>query len=110
MKISVVISTYNRAESLSRCLATLFEQDFSCDRFEVIVVVDGSSDETIGMLSSLRPRNELVVVALEETEAHRQLKMLVHAVRAVKSSCFWMMICPAIADFYRHTLRHTQMG
>ena len=66
MKISVVISTYNRAESLSRCLATLFEQDFSCDRFEVIVVVDGSSDETIGMLSSLRPRNELVVVALEE--------------------------------------------
>ena len=53
MKVSVVITTYNRRESLQRCLSSLAAQKFPADEFEVIVVVDGSTDDSAEMLSSL---------------------------------------------------------
>jgi glycosyltransferase involved in cell wall biosynthesis len=43
---SVVIPTYNRRESLLETLATLAQQSYPFDRFEVIVVDDGSTDGT----------------------------------------------------------------
>jgi glycosyltransferase involved in cell wall biosynthesis len=39
---SVVIPTFNRPAALARCLASLTRQDYSKDRFEVIVIDDGS--------------------------------------------------------------------
>lgn len=44
--ISVVIPVYNGASTLGDCLAALSAQSFTRDRFEVIVVDDGSTDET----------------------------------------------------------------
>ncbi|MFA5029526.1 MAG: glycosyltransferase family A protein [Patescibacteria group bacterium] len=44
--LSVVIPTYNRANYLSKALASLVEQDFAKEKFEVIVVDDGSIDDT----------------------------------------------------------------
>jgi glycosyltransferase involved in cell wall biosynthesis len=46
--ISVIIPTYNRAALLRRALASVFGQKFT--RCEVIVVNDGSSDETAASL------------------------------------------------------------
>jgi len=40
---SVIIPTHNRPSQLSDCLASLAELDYSHDRFEVIVVDDGST-------------------------------------------------------------------
>jgi glycosyltransferase involved in cell wall biosynthesis len=47
---SVVIATYNRAGLLAEALQSLWEQQF--DDFEVIVVDDGSSDDTATILRS----------------------------------------------------------
>lgn len=44
--ISVIIPTYNRKSTLMKCLSLFGRQKFPMDRFEVIVVDDGSSDET----------------------------------------------------------------
>ncbi|MEA2447852.1 MAG: hypothetical protein QOK47_1489, partial [Actinomycetota bacterium] len=44
--VSVVIPTWDRAEFVSTCLGSLVEQDYPADRFEVIVVADGSTDGT----------------------------------------------------------------
>ena len=41
--VSVVVPTYNRAETLSRCLEGLGEQIYPPDRFEIIVVDDGGT-------------------------------------------------------------------
>ncbi len=46
VRLSVVIPTYNRAEVIRVCLASLAAQTFPQDRFEVLVVDDGSTDET----------------------------------------------------------------
>jgi GT2 family glycosyltransferase len=39
---SIVIPTYNRPDRLAKCLSAIAQLDYSCDRFEVIVVDDGS--------------------------------------------------------------------
>jgi peptidoglycan/xylan/chitin deacetylase (PgdA/CDA1 family)/GT2 family glycosyltransferase len=52
-EISVVIPTRGRPEHLRRCLDALRAQTESLDNFEVIVVVDGSDEETEEMLAAL---------------------------------------------------------
>ena len=45
-KVSVIIPTYNRSETLGRCLDGLVDQQMYAEEFEVIVVDDGSTDDT----------------------------------------------------------------
>lgn len=52
MIFSVLIPTFNRAAILKRTLHALNEQTFPKNRFEVIVVDDGSTDETKGVLDT----------------------------------------------------------
>ena len=55
MKVSVVVTTYNRRQSLERCLASLATQAFPREEFEVAVVVDGCTDDTEEFLRSYVP-------------------------------------------------------
>src|SRR5258708_7250786 len=51
--VSVVTPTYNRRASLDRLLSGLRVQTFPADRFELVVVDDGSTDGTVPYLRSL---------------------------------------------------------
>ena len=53
---SVIVPVYNGAETLEACLAALVGQDYPQDRFEVIVVDDGSTDETAAIASGFPVR------------------------------------------------------
>jgi len=44
--ISVIIPTRNRADRLILALDSLYSQNFEPDKFEIIVVDNGSSDNT----------------------------------------------------------------
>lgn len=46
MQLSIIIPTYNRADILEECLQRLENQEFMKNEFEVIVVDDGSTDDT----------------------------------------------------------------
>lgn len=48
-RISTIIPAYNAAETLPHCLAALAAQRWQRDDFEVIVVDDGSQDETAAL-------------------------------------------------------------
>jgi glycosyltransferase involved in cell wall biosynthesis/peptidoglycan/xylan/chitin deacetylase (PgdA/CDA1 family) len=52
-RLSVIIPTYNRIDRLRNCLEALCRQTQSGKDFEVIVVVDGSTDGTLAMLKGL---------------------------------------------------------
>jgi GT2 family glycosyltransferase len=52
-EISVVIPTHNNRAVLERSLRALAMQDFSSDRFEIVVLDDGSTDGTEAMVRSL---------------------------------------------------------
>lgn len=45
-ELSVIIPTFNRVQTLSLCLDALAKQTFATEKFEAIVVDDGSHDET----------------------------------------------------------------
>jgi len=52
--VSVVVPTYNRRDSLCRLLTALADQTHPAGRFEVLVIDDGSSDGTRGLLQTMR--------------------------------------------------------
>ena len=54
MRLSVVVPTYNRREVLRVCLASLARQTLSSDQFEVLVVDDGSTDDTESVVRSFQ--------------------------------------------------------
>lgn len=62
MKLTVVIPTYQRCASVERALCALDKQTLSPAEYEVIVVVDGSTDGTQETLASYQPRYPLYVV------------------------------------------------
>ncbi len=50
---SVVIPTFNRSQTLKKCLEALAIQNFPSDKFEVIVCDDGSTDNTANIVKSM---------------------------------------------------------
>jgi glycosyltransferase involved in cell wall biosynthesis len=60
MKVSVIIPTYNRSNILRYTLSSLIDQDFPSREYEVIVIDDGSSDDTRAVVESYK--NKLNVI------------------------------------------------
>lgn len=52
MRLSVVVPTYNRSQVLRVCLRALAAQTLPPERFEVLVVDDGSTDDTEAVVRS----------------------------------------------------------
>ena len=61
--MSMVVPTYNRRRILSRTLPSLLGQEGPGGEYEVIVVVDGSTDGTLSLLSGMGSESRLRVVA-----------------------------------------------
>lgn len=47
MLISIIIPAYNSEKYLDECLSSCFRQDINTDHYEVIVINDGSTDNTL---------------------------------------------------------------
>lgn len=54
--LSVVVCTLNRSALLGKCLESLMKQETSTDKIEVIVVDNGSTDDTATVTKSFGPR------------------------------------------------------
>jgi glycosyltransferase involved in cell wall biosynthesis len=64
MQVSVVVPTYRRAANLPRLVAALEAQTLARDRFEVVLVDNGSDDETPAVLAELVASSPLHLVPL----------------------------------------------
>ncbi|HHY32336.1 MAG TPA: glycosyltransferase [Firmicutes bacterium] len=51
--VSVIVPTYNRKAILEKCLRALLDQTFPADRYEIVVIDDGSTDGTRDMVDYL---------------------------------------------------------
>src|SRR5690606_6471551 len=66
VRFSVIIPTRNRAKQLMLTLASFERQTCPPDQFEVVVVNDGSTDDTMAHLQQYRPPYRLTVVSLNQ--------------------------------------------
>lgn len=64
--ISVVVPTYNRCHLLSNCLRSLNEQTIGISSYEVIVVDDGSTDDTPEVIEEFRRSSKLKLINLRQ--------------------------------------------
>jgi glycosyltransferase involved in cell wall biosynthesis len=67
--LSVVVPTYNRCDSLRLTLDGLARQSYPADRFEVVVVSDGSTDGTEAMLADYARRTSYTLRPLTQQNA-----------------------------------------
>jgi peptidoglycan/xylan/chitin deacetylase (PgdA/CDA1 family)/glycosyltransferase involved in cell wall biosynthesis len=107
-RLSVVIATYNRAKQLKTCLDALARQTQAVGEFEVVVVVDGSTDETIEMLGRLQVPYSLRTVWQEN---HGQARALNRGIQeAVGQYCLFLDddIIPDPQLISKHLLVHEQ--
>lgn len=56
MKISVIVTSYNYGPYIERCLRSLLEQNFNREQYEVIVVDDASTDNTIQIIEKYKAK------------------------------------------------------
>lgn len=54
--MSIIIPTYNRKNEIKECIEEIYKQEYSSDRYEVIIVDDGSTDNTKDALEQLKKR------------------------------------------------------
>jgi len=66
MKASVIIPTYNRSKIIELTLASLVGQDIGNDNYEVIVIDDGSSDNTREVVESFMDKLNLIYYFQED--------------------------------------------
>ena len=58
--VSVIIASYNHEKYIGRCIRSLINQDISSDIYEIIVVNDGSVDNTKKILSNFKENITLI--------------------------------------------------
>ncbi|MBX9888367.1 MAG: glycosyltransferase [Flavobacteriaceae bacterium] len=68
MKLSIIIPVYNTAEYLRTCLDSIFVQDLSSDEYEVIVINDGSTDDSREILKDYQIRHNNIMVINQQNQ------------------------------------------
>ena len=58
MKYSIITATYNRIAELKELVSSLYELDFPKDKFEFLVIDDGSNDNTKEFLTKKNRRKK----------------------------------------------------
>ena len=58
--VSIVIAAWNEAPRLAARINNCFEQHYPSDRLEIIIVSDGSTDDTVSVVSAFGHRVRLV--------------------------------------------------
>ena len=67
-KISIVVPTYNRVSLLKKCLDSLLAQNYSS--YEIIIVNDGSTDDTKKYLDNISKKNRNIQVIHQKNEGY----------------------------------------
>jgi len=70
MNLSVVIPLYNQEKIISKTLRSLFNQSLPKDRYEIIVVDDGSKDKTRSILEAINNKTGDNLIILKTIKKH----------------------------------------
>ncbi len=70
MKFSIVIPTYNRAGLLEKCLSSILHQDYPKNKYEVIIINDGSIDSTEKIIKNFIKKHKNIKYFKQKNKGH----------------------------------------
>ena len=77
MKASIIITNFNYSKYLARCLRSCFNQSLERDLYEIILVDDCSSDDSIEVANSFKlEKNFLISKYINEAIITNQITIL----------------------------------
>jgi glycosyltransferase involved in cell wall biosynthesis len=56
MKYSIIVATYNRSQEIKELLETALKLDFPSDKFEFVIIDDGSTDDTSQVIKAFQEK------------------------------------------------------
>lgn len=70
LKVTVIVATYNQSKYIKKCLDSLIQQKLPRDKYEIIIVNDGSTDGTDEILKDYESRykNFIRVIKFKENK------------------------------------------
>lgn len=68
LKFSLIIPAYNVENQISKCLNSLYNQDLPQEEYEIIIVDDGSSDNTYHFVEKLIENKKNTVLLTQENQ------------------------------------------
>jgi len=68
MKLSIIIAVYNVERYIRDCLDSIFRQDLDDDSFEVIIVNDGTEDNSINVISDIVSEHQNIIIVNQENQ------------------------------------------
>ena len=68
MRLSIVVNMYNTALYMPKCLDSLLNQDIPSSDYEIILVNDGSTDNSLNIIKEYAPKEVSEEEIVEETE------------------------------------------
>src|ERR1043166_5591302 len=87
-RISVVIPTFNRAQLLRSSLESLATQSLPVEQYEIVVVNDGSTDETVAVCQEFETRVDLRCQSIDNS-----------GISAAKNLGLFMAVAPIVLFF-----------
>lgn len=76
MKLSIIIPIYNTAELLTDCVESIFEQNLSQEDFEMILINDGSTDNSSDVCNVLTQKHKNIRVIHQENKGQSAARNL----------------------------------
>lgn len=68
MKLSIIIPVYNTEKYLERCVKSLFSQNLLCEDFEIIIINDGSTDNSPSICNQLSKKYQNIRFFSQENQ------------------------------------------
>ena len=59
--ISIVIPVYNNEKYIDKCLSSIFKQNYDINRIQIIMINDGSSDNSFSVMKKYESKNIIVI-------------------------------------------------
>jgi glycosyltransferase involved in cell wall biosynthesis len=89
MKLSIVIPVYNSSNYLDDCLGSLLDQDLNKDKYEIICVNDGSTDNSLDILKLYAEKHQNIKVINQENKGHSTARNV--GLKAAKGKYVWFV-------------------
>ena len=68
MKLSIIIAVYNVEKYIRDCLESVYRQELDDDSFEVIIVNDGTKDNSINVISDIVRQHHNIIIVDQENQ------------------------------------------